>query len=62
MAIKINITDHAINSEKVIEIVENNQLIATIIPRSNEIVVISKYIESILDTKYPQKATIVLKK
>ena len=59
----INIKNHSVNpNEKVIEIMEENKLIATIIPRSTEIIVVSKYIKSILETQFPQKATILLDK
>lgn len=61
--LKIKIKEHnIIPNQKVIELTEGDQLIATIIPRITMISIVSKYIKNIVqDTKFPPKININLK-
>jgi len=61
--IKIQIKKHnVVPNQKVIEISEGNNLIATIIPRTTNISIVSKYIEDVeSDLTFPPKITINLK-
>jgi len=60
---KIKIKEHKIiPNQKVIEIFEGNNLIATIIPRITMISIISKYIKNVEeDMDYPSKIILNLK-
>jgi len=61
---EIKIKEHnIIPNQKVIEIVEGNHLIATIIPRITMISIVSKFIKDVkLDLKFPPKIMINLVK
>ena len=60
---KIEIKEHIVLPEtKVIEISEENNLIATIIPRDASITIVSKYIIGVIsDVSFPPKITLNLK-
>ncbi len=61
---EIQIKDHKIvPNQKVIEIFEGNNLIATIIPRKTTISIVSKYIKNVeKDLAFPPKIILNLKK
>lgn len=62
---EVNIKDHEIiPNQKVIEILEGNNLIATIIPRITTISIVSKYIKDVnSDIKeFPPKVILYLRK
>lgn len=61
---KIQIKEHKIiPNQKVIEIIEGNNLIATIIPRITMISIVSKYIKNVeKDMAFPPKIILNLKK
>jgi len=59
--IEIKITKHLVTGEDVIQISKDGGIVATVIPRDGEIVVVSKYIENVVkDMAYPAKITIQL--
>ena len=59
---KIKIKNHKrIPNQKVIVLFDNRKLIATIIPKKDEIAVVSKYIKDVKkDMKYPPKITFII--
>lgn len=58
---EIKISKHIIDpNQKVIEILENNKLIATIIPRNETIKIISKYIKNVESDMEEYPPTIII--